>query len=164
MTIITISHLVLSDLLFHMTESLVFCGAYSNEMLSLALLNMCTFAHFYMHGNCSAEVCFWYTFIQVHMCKSVSPHLEREREIAWMCKKLASFFLSFSFLIILCFLWGRLNTNHWVMAQGYLDEQFVQLEELQDDVNPNFVEEIVTLFYRDSTRLILNIEQALWVN
>ncbi|KAE9467852.1 hypothetical protein C3L33_00229, partial [Rhododendron williamsianum] len=44
---------------------------------------------------------------------------------------------------------------------GYLDEQFVQLEELQDDVNPNFVEEIVTLFYRDSTRLILNIEQAL---
>lgn len=45
--------------------------------------------------------------------------------------------------------------------QGYLDEQFVQLEDLQDDANPNFVEEIVTLFYTDSARLIHNIEQAL---
>ncbi|XVF48592.1 hypothetical protein PTKIN_Ptkin03bG0202600 [Pterospermum kingtungense] len=45
--------------------------------------------------------------------------------------------------------------------QGYLDEQFIQLEELQDDANPNFVEEIVTLFYSDSARLIQNIEQAL---
>ncbi|XP_020533847.1 histidine-containing phosphotransfer protein 4 isoform X1 [Jatropha curcas] len=45
--------------------------------------------------------------------------------------------------------------------QGLLDEQFLQLEELQDDANPNFVEEVVTLYYRDSARLILNIEQAL---
>ncbi|XP_010267148.1 PREDICTED: histidine-containing phosphotransfer protein 4-like [Nelumbo nucifera] len=45
--------------------------------------------------------------------------------------------------------------------QGYLDEQFIQLEDLQDDVNPNFVEEVVTLFYKDSARLILNIEQAM---
>ena len=45
--------------------------------------------------------------------------------------------------------------------QGYLDEQFIQLEELQDDANPNFVEEIVTLYYRDSSRLIFNMEQAL---
>ncbi|KAK9282478.1 hypothetical protein L1049_005396 [Liquidambar formosana] len=45
--------------------------------------------------------------------------------------------------------------------QGFLDEQFIQLEELQDEANPNFVEEVVTLYYRDSTRLILNIEQAL---
>ncbi|KAJ1388738.1 Signal transduction histidine kinase, phosphotransfer [Sesbania bispinosa] len=44
--------------------------------------------------------------------------------------------------------------------QGLLDEQFIQLEELQDDANPNFVEEIVTLYYRDSSRLITNIEQA----
>ncbi|KAF2323473.1 hypothetical protein GH714_035646 [Hevea brasiliensis] len=44
---------------------------------------------------------------------------------------------------------------------GFLDEQFLQLEELQDDANPNFVEEVVTLYYRDSARLILNIEQAL---
>ncbi|OAY36605.1 histidine-containing phosphotransfer protein 4 [Manihot esculenta] len=45
--------------------------------------------------------------------------------------------------------------------QGFLDEQFLQLEELQDEANPNFVEEVVTLYYRDSARLILNIEQAL---
>ncbi|XP_058745371.1 histidine-containing phosphotransfer protein 4-like [Vicia villosa] len=45
--------------------------------------------------------------------------------------------------------------------QGLLDEQFIQLEELQDDANPNFVEEIVTLYYRDSLRLITSIEQAL---
>ncbi|OMO86652.1 hypothetical protein COLO4_20997 [Corchorus olitorius] len=45
--------------------------------------------------------------------------------------------------------------------QGYLDEQFIQLEELQDDANPNFVQEIVTLFYTDSARLIQSIEQAL---
>lgn len=43
----------------------------------------------------------------------------------------------------------------------YLDEQFIQLEELQDDANPNFVEETVTLFYSTSAKLIQNIEQAL---
>lgn len=47
------------------------------------------------------------------------------------------------------------------ILQGFIDEQFVQLEELQDDANPNFVEEVVTLYYRDSTRLIVSIEQAL---
>ncbi|KAJ0964793.1 hypothetical protein J5N97_025931 [Dioscorea zingiberensis] len=45
--------------------------------------------------------------------------------------------------------------------QGYLDEQFYQLEELQDDVSPNFVEEVVSLFFKDSSRLMANIEQAL---
>ncbi|XAR67676.1 hypothetical protein NMG60_11002539 [Bertholletia excelsa] len=52
------------------------------------------------------------------------------------------------------------NMRKALFDQGFLDEQFVPLEELQDDANPNFVEEIVTLFYRDSTRLILNLEQA----
>lgn len=51
--------------------------------------------------------------------------------------------------------------RHYWSLQGFLDEQFVQLEELQDDANPNFVEEVVTLCYRDSHRLILNLEQAL---
>ncbi|KAH1207488.1 PHP5 [Glycine max] len=45
--------------------------------------------------------------------------------------------------------------------QGYLDEQFIQLEELQDDANPNFVEEIVTLYYRDSSRLISSLDHTL---
>ncbi|KAJ0264234.1 Histidine-containing phosphotransfer protein 4 [Hirschfeldia incana] len=46
-------------------------------------------------------------------------------------------------------------------CQGYLDEQFIELEELQDDVNPNFVEEVATLYFKDSARLINNIDQAL---
>ncbi|MQL86359.1 hypothetical protein Taro_018896 [Colocasia esculenta] len=49
-------------------------------------------------------------------------------------------------------------------SKGYLDEQFLQLEELQDDASPNFVEEVVTLFFSDSARLITNIEQALEKN
>lgn len=47
--------------------------------------------------------------------------------------------------------------------QGYLDEQFIQLEELEDGDNPNFVEETVTTFYANSARLLQNIEQALYV-
>ncbi|KAF8400900.1 hypothetical protein HHK36_014203 [Tetracentron sinense] len=58
----------------------------------------------------------------------------------------------------MCVQWGKSKIG---LLQGFLDEQFIQLEELQDDANPNFVEEVVTLFYRDSTRLLLNIDQAL---
>ncbi|KAL7159284.1 hypothetical protein ABFS83_01G017700 [Erythranthe nasuta] len=45
--------------------------------------------------------------------------------------------------------------------QGYLDEQFIQLEDLQDEANPNFVEEVVKLFYSDSARFIRNIDLTL---
>jgi histidine-containing phosphotransfer protein len=45
--------------------------------------------------------------------------------------------------------------------QGYLDEQFCQVEDLQDEASPNFAEEVVTLFFKDSARLISNVEQAL---
>lgn len=47
------------------------------------------------------------------------------------------------------------------LLQGFLDEQFLQLEELQDDVNPNFVDEVVALYFKDSSRLIANIDTAL---
>ncbi|GKA29426.1 zinc finger, PHD-type containing protein, partial [Tanacetum coccineum] len=53
------------------------------------------------------------------------------------------------------------NLRKSLFDQEYLDEQFVQLEELQDNSNPNFVEEVVTLFYRDSARFLYNIDQAL---
>ncbi|KAG6736414.1 hypothetical protein POTOM_060832 [Populus tomentosa] len=52
-------------------------------------------------------------------------------------------------------------TRQSLFDQGFLDEQFIQLEELQDDANPNFVEEVVSLHYRDSARVISNIEKAL---
>uniref|UniRef100_A0A0D9V5I6 Histidine-containing phosphotransfer protein n=1 Tax=Leersia perrieri TaxID=77586 RepID=A0A0D9V5I6_9ORYZ len=48
-----------------------------------------------------------------------------------------------------------------LIQQGYLDEQFCQVEDLQDEASPNFVEEVVTLFFKDSGRLMSNIEQAL---
>lgn len=48
-----------------------------------------------------------------------------------------------------------------LVSQGYLDEQFLQLEDLQDETNPNFVEEVVKLFYTDSVRLIRSIELTL---
>ncbi|RDX83992.1 Histidine-containing phosphotransfer protein 4, partial [Mucuna pruriens] len=51
--------------------------------------------------------------------------------------------------------------KHSLFDQGLLDDQFIQLEELQDDANPNFVEEIVTLYYRDSSRLVSNLEHSL---
>ncbi|OAY84362.1 hypothetical protein ACMD2_02028 [Ananas comosus] len=47
------------------------------------------------------------------------------------------------------------------LCKGYLDEQFYQLEELQDEASPNFVEEVVALFFKDSLRLMSNIDQAL---
>lgn len=50
------------------------------------------------------------------------------------------------------------------MVQGYLDEQFIQLEELEDDDNPNLVEEMVTTFCNNSTRLVQYIEQALYMD
>ncbi|KAK8948373.1 Histidine-containing phosphotransfer protein 4 [Platanthera zijinensis] len=52
-------------------------------------------------------------------------------------------------------------TRKALFDQGYLDEQFYQLEDLQDDVTPNFVEEVVTLFFKDSSRLLSSIMQDL---
>jgi histidine-containing phosphotransfer protein len=42
-----------------------------------------------------------------------------------------------------------------------LDEQFYQIEDLQDEASPNFTEEVVSLFFKDSARLMTNIEQAM---
>ncbi|XP_057968214.1 pseudo histidine-containing phosphotransfer protein 5-like [Malania oleifera] len=45
--------------------------------------------------------------------------------------------------------------------EGLVDKQFVQLEQLEDSNNPNFVEEIVTMFFRDSTKLFATVDEAL---
>ncbi|KAK8457389.1 hypothetical protein SEVIR_3G178600v4 [Setaria viridis] len=49
-------------------------------------------------------------------------------------------------------------------VEGYLDEQFCQIEDLQDEASPNFAEEVVSLFFKDSARLMTNIEQAMEKN
>ena len=52
----------------------------------------------------------------------------------------------------------------WVMlfGQGLLDEQFSQLQQLQDETTPDFVEEVVALFFEDSERLLKQLTESLY--
>ncbi|XP_027367105.1 histidine-containing phosphotransfer protein 1-like [Abrus precatorius] len=45
--------------------------------------------------------------------------------------------------------------------EGFLDDQFNQLQQLQDESNPDFVVEVVTLFFEDAERLINELTIAL---
>ncbi|CAL0316584.1 unnamed protein product [Lupinus luteus] len=45
--------------------------------------------------------------------------------------------------------------------EGFLDEQFNQLQQLQDESNPDFVVEVVTLFFEDAERLLNELTNAL---
>ncbi|CAO2821926.1 unnamed protein product [Amaranthus hypochondriacus] len=44
--------------------------------------------------------------------------------------------------------------------EGYLDNQFTQLQQLQDESNPGFVMEVITLFFEDTERLLLDLSSA----
>lgn len=78
-----------------------------------------------------------------------------------------SSFLSF-FLIIISFsqfsvVPFSLDFSEYVglVFQEILDKQFVQMEELEDVHNPNFAEELMTLYFRDSSKLLISVEKAL---
>nr|KYP74404.1 Histidine-containing phosphotransfer protein 1 [Cajanus cajan] len=45
--------------------------------------------------------------------------------------------------------------------EGFLDEQFNQLQQLEDENNPGFVVEVVTLFFEDADRLLNELTKAL---
>ncbi|KAK3036028.1 hypothetical protein RJ639_030729 [Escallonia herrerae] len=45
--------------------------------------------------------------------------------------------------------------------EGFLDDQFVQLQKLQDESNPDFVIKVVSLFFEDSDKLLNNLATAL---
>ncbi|KAJ6904050.1 hypothetical protein NC651_021256 [Populus alba x Populus x berolinensis] len=48
-----------------------------------------------------------------------------------------------------------------LFREGFLDAQFQQLQLLQDESNPDFVAEVVSLFFEDSERLLTDLTSAL---
>ena len=51
-----------------------------------------------------------------------------------------------------------------LQAQGLVDDQFSQLLQLQDDSNPDFVQEIVELYFTDSASKLEKLEQRLSIS
>ncbi|MED6169251.1 peroxiredoxin type-2 [Stylosanthes scabra] len=48
-----------------------------------------------------------------------------------------------------------------LFKEGFLDDQFNQLQQLQDESNPEFVVEVVTLFFEDAERLLNELSKSL---
>ncbi|XP_028770760.1 histidine-containing phosphotransfer protein 1-like [Neltuma alba] len=48
-----------------------------------------------------------------------------------------------------------------LFQEGFLDDQFTQLQQLQDESNPDFVVEVVTLFFEDAERLLNELAKEL---
>lgn len=42
-----------------------------------------------------------------------------------------------------------------------MDSQFIELQKLQDEGNPDFIVEVVSLFFEDSERLLNDLTAAL---
>ncbi|CAL0300565.1 unnamed protein product [Lupinus luteus] len=59
--------------------------------------------------------------------------------------------------------WQRQHRDHQasMFREGFLDDQFIQLQKLQDETSPDFVIEVITMFFADSENLINNMKQAL---
>ncbi|XP_060964690.1 pseudo histidine-containing phosphotransfer protein 5-like isoform X2 [Cannabis sativa] len=53
------------------------------------------------------------------------------------------------------------NMRQSLFDEKMLDEHYLIVEQLEDKNNPNFAEDIMAMYFRDSTQLIANLEQAL---
>mmetsp|Transcript_6476 Transcript_6476/g.12836 ORF Transcript_6476/g.12836 Transcript_6476/m.12836 type:complete len:144 (-) Transcript_6476:519-950(-) len=53
------------------------------------------------------------------------------------------------------------NLVQHAVEQGILDDQFIQLRNLQDDSNPDFVKDLIGLYYSDASGKINTIQQML---
>ncbi|MBA0557953.1 hypothetical protein Golob_014995, partial [Gossypium lobatum] len=45
----------------------------------------------------------------------------------------------------------------FLFHQGILDEQYLQLQQLQDESSPNFVSEVVNIYFHESEKLLRNL-------
>ncbi|KAL6548442.1 peroxiredoxin type-2 [Orobanche gracilis] len=54
-----------------------------------------------------------------------------------------------------------LEYTNALILEGFLDGQFGQLQQLQDETNPDFVSEIVSIFFDDSERILTKLTIAL---
>ena len=53
---------------------------------------------------------------------------------------------------------------HQLESDGLLDDQFTQLQQLQDESNPDFVKEVVELYFEDSASKLQNLAARLRVS
>jgi hypothetical protein len=59
-------------------------------------------------------------------------------------------------------LWADMNRLlGFLFHQGVLDEQFLQLQQLQDHTSPNFVSEVVNIYFHESEKLLTNLRSLL---